>query len=147
MRQIYSYLEEENFSYAIRLKSNAILQKHIAPLLTRPVGRPSRVPKVFYASFPYQAVSWQRARRVVAKVEWHAGELFARVGFIVTNLNWQPKNVVKFYNHRGTAEQWIKEGKHAKYITFQMAEVAIPREMFRTMLRRVERLRLAPDTG
>ena len=207
---LYSYLEEESFSYAIRLKSNAILQKHIAPLLTRPVGRPSRAPKVFYASFQYQAASWQRARRVVAKVEWHAGELFARVGFIVTNLNWQPRNVVRFYNHRGTAEQWIKEGKHAihwtrlpchdfqdnavrlqlfglaynlgnfmrrlilppkvkhwmlsslreklikigakvvhhaKYITFQMAEVAIPREMFRTMLKRVERLRLAPDTG
>jgi len=86
---LYSYLEEENFSYAIRLKSNAILQKHISPLLTRPVGRPSRAPKVFYASFQYQAASWQRARRVVAKVEWHAGELFARVGFIVTNLNWQ----------------------------------------------------------
>ena len=65
---LYSYLEEENFSYAIRLKSNAILQKHIAPLLTRPVGRPSRAPKVFYASFQYQAGSWQRPRRVVAKV-------------------------------------------------------------------------------
>ena len=43
---LYSYLEEESFSYAIRLKSNAILQKHIAPLLTRPVGRPSWAPKV-----------------------------------------------------------------------------------------------------
>ena len=114
---LYSYLEEENFSYAIRLQSNAILQKHIAPLLTRPVGRPSRAPKVFYASFSYQAASWQRTRRVVAKVEWHAGELFARVGFIVTNLNWQPRKVVKFYNHRGTAEQWIKEGKHAIHWT------------------------------
>jgi hypothetical protein len=34
----------------------------------------------------YQAKSWDRARRVVAKVEWHNGELFPRVGFIVTNL-------------------------------------------------------------
>tara|TARA_R110002124_G_scaffold278046_3_gene449755 strand:- start:1991 stop:2440 length:450 start_codon:yes stop_codon:yes gene_type:complete len=50
---------------------------------------------------------------VVAKVEWHAGELFPRVGFIVTNLSRHSKNVVKFYNGRGTAEQWIKESKNA----------------------------------
>jgi len=43
----------------------------------------------------------------------HAGELFFRVGFIVTNLRWKSSNVVKFYNKRGTAEQWIKEGKYA----------------------------------
>jgi hypothetical protein len=27
-----------------------------------------------------------KPRRVVAKVEWHPGELYPRVGFIVTNL-------------------------------------------------------------
>jgi len=45
-------------------------------------------------------------------VEWHQGELFPRVEFIMTNLNKHSKNVVKFYNGRGTAEQWIKEGKN-----------------------------------
>ena len=50
---------------------------------------------------------------VVAKVEWHQGELFTRVGFIVTNLRYPPKGIVRFYNGRGTAEQWIKEGKCA----------------------------------
>ena len=54
-----------------------------------------------------------QSRRVVAKIEWHAGELFPSVGFIVTNLRWKSSNVVKFYNKRGTAEQWIKEGKYA----------------------------------
>jgi len=49
----------------------------------------------------------------VAKVEWHQGELFPRVGFIVTNLNYPPKGIVRFYDSRGTAEQWIKEGKYA----------------------------------
>ena len=48
------------------------------------------------------------ARRVVAKIEWHAGELFPRIGFIVTNLRWKHSNVVKFYNKRGTPEQWIE---------------------------------------
>jgi hypothetical protein len=67
---------------------------------------------VLYESFQYQAASWDKSRRGVAKVEWHAGELFTRVGFIVTNLRWKSKKVVKFYNKRGTAEQWIKEGKY-----------------------------------
>ena len=52
-------------------------------------------------------------RRVVAKVEWHSGELYPRVGFIVTNLSRPTERVVAFYNQRGTAEQWIKEGKNA----------------------------------
>jgi hypothetical protein len=46
-------------------------------------------------------------------VEWHPGELYPRVGFIVTNLHRAAKKVVAFYNGRGTAERWIKEGKHA----------------------------------
>ena len=41
---------------------------------------------MFHASFSHQAQSWARPRRVVAKVEWHQGELYPRVGFLVTNL-------------------------------------------------------------
>ena len=204
--EIYEYLEAEGFEYAIRLPANDALQRDIEPLLTRPVGRPSHTPVVWYAGFLYQAKSWDRARRVVAKVEWHNGELFPRVGFIVTNLKRPAKRVVRFYNQRGTAEQWIKEGKnavkwtrlschdfvdnqvrlqlfvlaynlgnflrqavlppavrhwtlttlreklikigakvvrHSRKIVFQMAEVAVPRELFQTILERIGRLRLA----
>ena len=186
-----------------------MLERHIAHLMKRPVGRPSKKPKVFYHSFRYQAKSWAKDRRVVAKVEWHAGELFPRVGFVVTNLRRSPKRVVKFYNGRGTAEQWIKEGKNAirwtrlscrrfkdnqtrlqlfalaynlgnflrqmalprevkhwslttlreklikigakvvsrsKSLTFQMAEVAVPRRLFAAILERIDRLRLVPGT-
>jgi hypothetical protein len=133
------------------------------------------------------------------------------VGFIVTNLVRPAKRVVRFYNQRGTAEQWIKEGKnavkwtrlschdfvdnqvrlqlfvlaynlgnflrqavlpkavrhwtlttlreklikigakvvrHSRKIVFQMAEVAVPRELFRAILEGIERLRLpAAATG
>ena len=200
---IYAFLEEEEYGYAIRLPANQNLQSAIEHLLTRPVGRPSRAPKVFYENFMYQAKSWDQARRVVAKVEWHQGELFPRVGFIVTNLSRTSEAVVRFYNGRGTAEQWIKEGKnavkwtrlschdfvdnqvrlqlfalaynlgnflrrlalpqsvrhwsmttlreklvkigakvvtHARYVTFQMAEVAISRQLFRTILLHISRL-------
>ncbi len=40
-------------------------------------------------------------------------EKYARVGFIVTNLSRPAERVVAFYNQRGKAEQYIKEGKHA----------------------------------
>jgi len=73
---------------------------------------------VRHKSFLYQAASWNKAGRVVAKVEFHAGELFPRVGFIVTNLETDSRAVVRFYNiKRGTAEQWIKEGKQAVKMT------------------------------
>ena len=189
------------------LKANAVLEREIEHLLTRPVGRPSHKPKVCYHSFQYQAKSWHQSRRVVAKIERHRGELFPRMGFIVTNLTWRSKNVVKFYNGRGTAEQWIKEGKnaikwtklsyrtfkdnqtrlqlfalaynlgnflrrlalpkpvrhwslttlreklikigakvtrHSKYVTFQLAEVAVTRNLFAAILDRIARLALPP---
>jgi hypothetical protein len=203
-------LEKEGFRYAVRLKANAVLEGKIAHLLKRPVGRPSHKPKVFYASFRYQARSWACARRVVAKAEWHAGELFPRVGFLVTNLKGRSKRVVRFDNGRGTAEPWIKEGKyavkwtklagrrfqdnearrhlfaladnlansrrqlalprpikgwtlttlreklvkigaqlvsHARYVIFQLAEGAVPRELFAAILGRIGRLRLACASG
>ena len=79
---IYEYLEEEGFLYAIRLPANDVLQEEIEHLLTRTVGRPPRKPIVWFADFKYQASSWDRPRRVIAKVEWHQGELYPRVGFM-----------------------------------------------------------------
>jgi hypothetical protein len=114
---VYEVLEERDVKYAIRLPANGKLEQNIAELLIRPLGRPSHKPVVRYKSFLYQAASWKVARRVVAKVEFHFGELFPRVGFIVTNLAADNRAVVRFYNKRGTAEQWIKEGKQAVKMT------------------------------
>ena len=78
--ELYELLEAEGIGYAIRLPANSVLQERIGHLLTRPVGRPPKKPQVFFASFSYQAQSWTKPRRVVAKVEWHQGELYPRVG-------------------------------------------------------------------
>jgi Transposase DDE domain group 1 len=115
--EVYEELEERDARYAIRLPANDNLERNIRELLKRPVGRPSYRPLVRHKSFPYRAASWKKARRVVAKVEFHFGELFPRVGFIVTNLVASNRAVVRFYNKRGTAEQWIKEGKQAVAMT------------------------------
>ena len=203
---VYEFLEAERIKYAIRLPANRILQERIGHLLTRPIGRPPNEVRRSYANFTYQAGSWTKPRRVVAKVEWHPGELYPRVGFIVTNMARPAENVVAFYNKRGTCEQWIKEGKgaikwtrlscrsfaanavrlqlhalaynlgnflrtlatpepikdwsltslkeklikigakvvsHGRYVAFQMAEVAIPRNLFANILRLIAELRPA----
>src|SRR6202011_3373800 len=138
------------------------------------------------------------------------GELYPRVGFVVTNLARPAERVVAFYNQRGTAEQWIKEGKnaikwtrlscrtfvanavrlqlhalaynlgnfirtlalpkttepwsltslreklikigakvvsHGRYVTFQMAEVAVSRQMIADILTLIARLRAQPAPG
>jgi hypothetical protein len=111
MPGVYEYLEAEGIKYAIRIPTNQVLQARIGYLLTRPVGRPPNHVRRFHASFTYQAGSWTKPRRVVAKVEWHPSELVPRVGFIVTNLSRPAERVVAFYNQRGTCEQWIKEVK------------------------------------
>jgi hypothetical protein len=41
-------------------------------------------------------------------VEFHAGELFPRLGFVVTNLGMPSRAVVRFYNKRGTFITWIR---------------------------------------
>jgi Transposase DDE domain group 1 len=103
--EIYEALEERGVKYAIRIPANDNLQRDVEELLKRPVGRPSKRPRVEYKGFLYRAAGWKTARRVVAKVEHHCGELFPRVGFIVTNLTLPNRAVARFYNKRGTAEQ------------------------------------------
>jgi len=115
---IYGRLEEAGYYYAIRLPANSVLKEKIAHRMTRPVGRPSQTKvKRLYEDIEYQAQSWDKERRVIAKIEWHPGELFPRVGFIVTNLPMELDWVVRFYDQRGTAEQHIKEGKYAFHWT------------------------------
>jgi hypothetical protein len=129
--EVYESLEERSVKYVIRIPANDSLQRDIAEVLPRPVGRPSQKPLVEFKGFLYQVARWNSARRVVAKVKHHAGELFPRAGFIVINLALPNRDLVRFYNKRGTAEQWIKEGKQAVKMTrlschrFQSNEVRL----------------------
>ena len=84
--ELYELLEAEGIRYAIRLPANRRAPGAYRALADPTGGRPPNKPQVFFASFSYQAQSWRKPRRVVAKVEWHRGELYPRVGFIVTNL-------------------------------------------------------------
>ena len=67
--EVYEFLEAEGMGYAIRLPANRVLQDKIGYLLKRPVGRPPHEVRRYFASFGYQAQSWKKARKVVAKVD------------------------------------------------------------------------------
>lgn len=111
----YEFCEDprHRIIYFIRLPANQILQGLIKPHLRRPVGRlPKSGVQVKIVDFHYQAKSWNKPRRVVCKIEWHQGELFPRVGFIVTNSRQDEMDVIEIYNGRGDVENRIKEGKN-----------------------------------
>ena len=145
--ELYELLEAEEIGYAIRLPANAVLQERIGHLLTRPVGRPPRKPQVFFASFSYQAQSWVRPRRVVAKV----------VRLQLHALAYNLANFLRSLALPHEVEQWslttlreklVKIGarivRHGRYVVFQLAEVAVPRALFAAILRRIDRLRGPP---
>jgi Transposase DDE domain group 1 len=73
--EVYEALEGRAMKYAIHIPANENLERDIAELLLRPVGRPSQKPLVEYKGFLYQAAIGKTARRVVAKVEYHANGL------------------------------------------------------------------------
>ena len=79
----------------------------------------------FYANFSYRAGSWNKKRSVVAKVEhWSLTML---------------------------REKLVKIGaevvRHGRYVTFQMAEVAAPRDLFREILRLIDGFRRSPPVS
>ena len=110
---LFDLLETEGWDYAIRIKGNPKLHEQVAFLTRRAPGRPPNHVVRRCTSFHYRAKGWSKPRRIVAKIEFHPGELFPTVGFIVTNRSLSNERVFAFYNDRGTAEQHIKEGKYA----------------------------------
>ena len=104
--ETYDYCEEQRITYFIRLPNNANLMRLLGPHLNRPVGRPPKCGiQVKIVDLLYQAKSWSRPRRVAAKIEWHRGELFPRIGFLVTNSRLPAAKVIKVYNGRSDVEK------------------------------------------
>ena len=106
--EIYEYLEAEGLLYVIRLKANAILQRNIAHLLTRPVGRP---PDHFMRTLalPKEVEHWSMTT---------LRDKLVKIG--------------------------AKVVRHGRYVTFQLAEVAVPRDLFRKILSLIDDLRRRP---
>jgi len=110
---LYSYLEgQPETRYVIGFITNNRLLAETAPLLSKAqrqyqeTGEKQRL----FTSFSYQAESWDKPRRIIAKVEYtHLG---ANQRFVVTNLSRNPQFVYDdIYVLRGDVENRIKELK------------------------------------
>jgi hypothetical protein len=129
-------------------KRRQVLQSRIGYLLKRPVGRPPNQVRRFHANFSYQAGSWTKPRRVFAanavRLQLHA--LAYNLGnFLRTLATPEP---IKDWSLTSLKEKLIKIGakvvSHGRYVIFQIAEVAIPRQMFQEILRLITELRPQP---
>ena len=103
--------ETQESDYVIRLKSNNRLAGKAEEFLNQIPKDILETTPVFYREFNYRANSWNRARRVIVKMDRAADELLFRFTFIVTTMRLAPKNIAKIYFNRGTMENFIKEGK------------------------------------
>ena len=103
--EIYELLEAEGMGYAIRLPANRVLQDKIGYRLKRPVGATARRCAVTIPASATGPGSWNKPRRVVAKVRSHSASFIRGVGFIVTNLaSAAGRARRRLLHHRGTCE-------------------------------------------
>ena len=152
--EIYDYLEAEGMLYAIRLPANRVLQESIAHLLKRPAERVvafynQRGTAEQWIKEGKNAIRWTRlsCRRFdhnAVRLQLHA--LAYNLGNFMRTL--ALPDAVEQWSLTSLREKLIKIGakivRHGRYVTFQMAEVVIPRDLFADILRRIDRLRPPP---
>ena len=204
--KIYDYLEAEGFLYAIRLSTNQVCRK-ASHIFSPPVGRPPNHVRRYYASFSYQAGSWDRKRAWWPR--WNGTPASCTPASASSSPTcrgppngWWPSTINEARrsntsrkartrsNGRGLScskfrdnavrlqlhalaynlanfmrtlalpkevEQWslttlreklVKIGakvvRHGRYVTFQLAEVAVPRSLFQKILSLIDDLRRRP---
>ena len=111
---LYKQCEENGTSYVIRLKENGILRGKASDLVDEldEITRNNKVDyAVVYGEFMYKAKSWPYERRVVCKVEKPENQMVYMYTFVVTNMDFSPGYLIKFYCKRGLMENFIKESK------------------------------------
>jgi hypothetical protein len=108
---LYEQCEDWGVEYHIRLKKNAILASKAEELLPL-ASFDKRTKLARYASFQYAADSWNKERIVHVKQIYHPDQLLPDYYFVVTSdSQMTAEEVFNFYEDRGTAENFIKEGK------------------------------------
>ena len=111
---LYEALEDNDCTYAIRLKENSTLRKMISyedGLFYKSTSSNAVDYAVTYGEFMYQAGSWSHPRRIVYKIEKPYGQMIHMYTFVVTTMTSEPYQVLQFYCGRGKMENFIKEGK------------------------------------
>jgi hypothetical protein len=111
--RLYDYCDQQGIDYVIGMSRNPRLQRYVQPLVEQTQRQFEQQPcqQKEFTEFAYQAGSWDRARRVVAKVEVMAVGINRR--FVVTNR--EDLSAAALYQHyvqRGQMENYIKALKN-----------------------------------
>ena len=123
--EIYDYLEAEAMLYAIRLPANKWIKE----------GK---------NAIRWTRLSCRRFDHNAVRLQLHA--LAYNLGNFMRTL--ALPDAVEQWSLTSLRKKLIKIGAkivhHGRYVTFQMAEVVIPRDLFADILRRIDRLRPPP---
>jgi hypothetical protein len=119
--EIMETLEDEKCGYVIKMRCLSALGTAILEIPRKKWRSISdEEGEAQIAVFHYRATAWTRSRRVVVvrrqTDEGSQRSFWDEWGYsysaYVTNLGWHPLDIYKFYNHRGNAENLIKESKY-----------------------------------
>lgn len=111
---VYTFCEENSLYFTLGLKSSPSRVQQVQPLVEEAANRYAREkqPVKIFTDMLYQAQTWSKSRRVIAKIEHTALGLNTR--FLVTNLpHWNCRFIYQtVYCGRGAMELMIKEHKN-----------------------------------
>jgi hypothetical protein len=111
---VYDFCEGNDVKYVLGFKPLSPLVREVKPFIKEASQRSDlqKRPVKLFTETLYQANSWSKARRVIAKVEYNA--LGSNTRFIITNLeHWNRRFIYQtVYCDRGAMELMIKEHKN-----------------------------------
>ena len=111
---VFDFCEDNDMKYVLGLRPFSPLVREVKPFIEEVFQRfkQERHPVKMFTETLYKAKSWQKARRVIAKVEYNA--LGSNTRFIITNLeHWNRRFIYQTgYCGRGAMELMIKEHKN-----------------------------------
>ncbi len=109
--EVENALESKGIAYVMGIGANSMFKKRVAPLLAKAQARYQRTdkPVQIRTSFWHRARSWPHRRRILVKID--VTVMGANLRFMVTNRTGSAKELVAWYDQRGTAENRIKELK------------------------------------
>lgn len=113
--EVLDWLERQpGVDYLVNLPKNAVLKRMAEPLM-REVRKRSEISgrtEKAYGEIEYKADKWKKARRVIVKAEvvrLEGREPRDNPRFVVTGMDWSPKNIYAAYAARGEVENRFKE--------------------------------------
>jgi hypothetical protein len=145
-------LEQHDIEYVMGIGTNSVFKQRTAKLKAKAEARYQRMqhPVQVRTSFWHRARRWDHRRRILVKIDVTA--MGTNIRFMITNRKGSAKDLVKWYEQRGEAENLIKELKLGMYADrlschrFRANAVRLQLHTIATLLMTYFRRSVLPDT-